>query len=82
MKTTTTMGDTDGDGDFDEIYGFGGRSFSIWDSDWNLVFDSGDDFETITAETLGEGFNSTNDESAFKIDLIFRSEPRQNDPSE
>ena len=66
MKTTTTMGDTDGDGDFDEIYGFGGRSFSIWDSDWNLVFDSGDDFETVTAETLGEGFNSTNDESAFK----------------
>jgi hypothetical protein len=29
---TISKGDTDGDGDFDEIYGIGGRSFSIWDS--------------------------------------------------
>ncbi|MEN2282842.1 hypothetical protein AAGF08_11940 [Algoriphagus sp. SE2] len=30
--TTTSKGDVDGDGDFDMIYGIGGRSFSIWDS--------------------------------------------------
>lgn len=27
---TTSAGDTDGDGDFDVLYGIGGRSFSIW----------------------------------------------------
>ncbi len=29
---TISKGDTDDDGDFDVIYGIGGRSFSIWDS--------------------------------------------------
>ncbi|HSF52334.1 MAG TPA: hypothetical protein VLA71_01205, partial [Algoriphagus sp.] len=27
---TTSAGDTDGDGDFDVLYGIGGRSFTIW----------------------------------------------------
>ena len=40
------LGDTDGDGDYDQIYSFGGRSFSIWDGDTGaLVFDSGNDLE-------------------------------------
>ena len=30
INVTTSMGDTDGDGDFDEIYTYGARSFSIW----------------------------------------------------
>jgi hypothetical protein len=30
LTITTTLGDTDNDGDFDELYGFGSRSFSIW----------------------------------------------------
>ncbi|KPQ13930.1 MAG: hypothetical protein HLUCCX10_11780 [Algoriphagus marincola HL-49] len=29
---TTTAGDWDGDGDFDEIFGLGGRSFAIWNT--------------------------------------------------
>ncbi|TDK44147.1 choice-of-anchor I family protein [Algoriphagus formosus] len=29
---TTTAGDKDGDGDLDEIFGFGGRSFTIWNT--------------------------------------------------
>ena len=41
------LGDTDGDGDYDQIYTFGGRSFSIWDGDTGaLVYDSGNDLET------------------------------------
>ncbi|MGB3514706.1 MAG: choice-of-anchor I family protein [Microcoleaceae cyanobacterium] len=65
LEITNTMGDTDGDGDFDELYAFGGRSFSIWNEKGELVFDSGDDFEQITAELFPEFFNSTNDENNF-----------------
>ena len=42
MKVTTELGDTDGDGDVDIIHTYGGRSFSIWDSNGGLVYDSGD----------------------------------------
>lgn len=38
-------GDIDGDGDVDQLYSFGARSFSIWTTDGTLVFDSGDEFE-------------------------------------
>ena len=40
-------GDTDGDGDLDQLLAFGGRSFSILDAAGNLVFDSGDKLEQI-----------------------------------
>ncbi|MGB3691695.1 MAG: choice-of-anchor I family protein [Spirulinaceae cyanobacterium] len=65
LTVTTTLGDTDNDGDFDKLYAFGGRSFSIWDEDGNLVFDSGDDFEQIVAEILPDYFNANNDENDF-----------------
>lgn len=58
LKTTTAQGDTDGDGDHDIIYSYGARSFSIWDASGNLVFDSGSDFETITARQFPDLFNS------------------------
>lgn len=45
----------------DGIYMLGGRSFSIWNADtMELVFDSGSDFETITAQRLPEYFNASN----------------------
>jgi predicted extracellular nuclease len=65
LKVTTTRGDTDGDREFEELYAFGGRSFSIWDTEGNLVFDSGSDFERITAEQIPNFFNSDNDENSF-----------------
>ncbi|WP_228373637.1 choice-of-anchor I family protein [Demequina soli] len=46
---------------YEDLYAFGGRSFSIWTTDGTQVFDSGDDFERITAETLPAYFNSSND---------------------
>lgn len=61
LLITNTLGDTDGDGDFDELYSFGGRSFSIWNAKGNLVFDSGDDFEKRLAKLLPNDFNSNND---------------------
>lgn len=64
LKTTTATGDTDGDGDIDQIYAYGGRSFSIWNSKGELVFDSGNDIGVITANLLGmNGFNA--DEGEF-----------------
>ncbi|HEY7776694.1 MAG TPA: collagen-like protein, partial [Kineobactrum sp.] len=49
---------------YEALYSFGARSFSIWNgSTGELVFDSGSDFETITAQRLGNDFNATNDEN-------------------
>ena len=40
LKTTFANGDQDGDGDVDQIYSYGARSFSIWDENGNLIYDS------------------------------------------
>lgn len=41
LNVTRTLGDTDGDGDYDEIYAQGARSFSIWNGNTGeLLFDS------------------------------------------
>ena len=45
-------GDTDGDGDIDQILTYGARSFSILNDDGTLVFDSGSHIEQFVA--LGE----------------------------
>jgi hypothetical protein len=47
LNITTTLGDTDGDGDFDALYSLGARSFSVWNgNDGNLVFDSKNELDT------------------------------------
>ncbi|WP_407320423.1 choice-of-anchor I family protein [Isoptericola halotolerans] len=51
---------------YEEVFAFGGRSFSIWTTDGEQVFDSGDDFERITAEVAPENFNSDHGESSFE----------------
>lgn len=63
LKTTTTMGDYDNDGDFDQVYSYGSRSFTIYDQYGNIVFDSGDEFEQKLAQLLPDDFGSTNDEN-------------------
>ena len=50
----------------DDVFLFGSRSFSIIRADDNhMVFDSGSDFERITAETFPTIFNSHHRENAF-----------------
>ena len=69
LKCTNKLGDTDNDGDFDEIYTFGGRSFSIWNATTGtLVYDSGDDLEQIIAKDpiYGAIFNASHDDLVFK----------------
>jgi hypothetical protein len=69
LNVTNRTGDTDGDGDFDEIHVLGGRSFSIWNANTGaLVFDSGNQFELITANnpTFGPLFNASNTNNTLK----------------
>jgi DNA-binding beta-propeller fold protein YncE len=61
LRISAIDGDTDGDGDIDVPHSYGARSFSIWDESGTLVYDSGDAFERITANRLGQAFNSDND---------------------
>lgn len=51
-------GDTDNDGDVDQLFSFGARSVTIWDAASGApVFDSGDDFEQLmlTAGLFDDG---------------------------
>jgi hypothetical protein len=64
--TTTTAGtDTDGDGLVDRILTFGGRSFSIWTADGELVFDSGSAIEEITRAAFPADFNADGENDSF-----------------
>lgn len=66
LVATNKLGDTDNDGDFDQIYSLGGRSFSIWNGTTGaLVYDSGDDLERITSTspTYSAIFNASNSTS-------------------
>jgi hypothetical protein len=63
LNVTNKLGDTDGDGDFDQIYAYGGRSFSILNANTGaLVHDSGDLLERLTSTdaTFGSIFNASN----------------------
>lgn len=47
LNVTNTMGDTDNDGDFDVLYSFGARSFSVWNGNTGApVFDSKNELDT------------------------------------
>jgi hypothetical protein len=65
LNVTNTLGNTDGDTEFETLYAFGARSFSIWNAAGQLVFDSGDDLEQITAAAFPAFFNASNDDNAF-----------------
>jgi hypothetical protein len=77
LKISRGDGDVDGDGDLDRLQSFGGRSFSIRLFDNKLIYDSGDDFEQITAQAMRDTygaatpnqpyflFNAPDDENSF-----------------
>ena len=54
--------------DESKAYVFGGRSFSIYEAAANgltLVYDSGSDFEEVTAQMLPDYFNTSNDKTSI-----------------
>jgi hypothetical protein len=61
LKVSAVGGDTDSDGDIDQLLAFGGRSLAIWDADGKLVYDSGDALEQFIAKHLPERFNIDSD---------------------
>ena len=62
LTLTKATGDTDGDGDLDQLYVPGGRSFSIWNAATGAqVFDSGSDFESIIGNLRPQGFNANHE---------------------
>jgi hypothetical protein len=65
LNVTNTLGDTDDDGDFDAIYTFGARSFSIWDDSGALVYDSGNELELRTAKRFPQTFNASHSNNTF-----------------
>ncbi|SDZ75599.1 ExeM/NucH family extracellular endonuclease [Rubrimonas cliftonensis] len=77
LTVSAVDGDFDGDGDFDQLFSFGSRSFTIFDADGNVVFDSGDDFEQIIARDFPNRFNVNNDEP-FDVDT--RSDAKGPEP--
>ncbi len=64
LTVTTTQGDTDQDGDFDQLFVPGGRSFSIWNATTGaLVFDSGAELEQLIQNLLPDDFNANHEEN-------------------
>jgi hypothetical protein len=69
LRVTNASGDTDGDGDYDEIHLIGGRSFSIWSSATkSVVYDSFDDFEQYLSKSpaFNPIFNADNESNGRK----------------
>ncbi|MED4533276.1 choice-of-anchor I family protein [Metabacillus fastidiosus] len=74
---TTTAAPKNKDGKYEAIYGYGARSFSIWDANsLKLTYDSGSDFEKITAEAVPNHFNANNTED----ELDSRSDDKGPEP--
>ena len=70
LTVTTTLGrGEDGrsaEGCLHSAFAFGARSFSIWTTDGTQVYDSGSEFERITAEAFPENFNSNHRANSFE----------------
>jgi hypothetical protein len=65
LNITSASGRNPVTGAYEEIVAFGARSFSIWDEAGQQVYDSGDDFERLTARVFPDNFNASNSNNDF-----------------
>ena len=61
------------------LYTFGGRSFSIWNSSGELVWDSGSQLEEIALRDYPTAFNSDSSDSAATPQLMVSGQPGRMD---
>jgi hypothetical protein len=70
LNVTNTLGDKDGDGDYDALYSFGARSFSVWNAtSGQLVFDSKNELD-IKAKELGVYDDTRSDDKSIEPESI------------
>ncbi|TPH18547.1 collagen-like protein [Litorilituus lipolyticus] len=62
LLVTNALGKDDNN-EYTKLYAYGARSFTIWDSNGLVVFDSGDEIARITASIHGQAFNNDEDEN-------------------
>jgi 2',3'-cyclic-nucleotide 2'-phosphodiesterase/3'-nucleotidase/5'-nucleotidase len=65
LTITKTLGKNPATGLYEQLFAFGARSFSIWNAEGELTFDSGDALERITGEAYPENFNASNTNNTF-----------------
>jgi YVTN family beta-propeller protein len=65
LNASTIDGNLDGDAEFERLQVLGSRSFIVWDQFGNLVFDSGDILEQVTALRFPLNFNADNEVNDF-----------------
>lgn len=61
LKVNNELGKND-EGKYETLYTFGARSFSIWDEEGTLVFDSANELAVLTSKFMPELFNQSNGE--------------------
>lgn len=66
LTVTQVLAPRNGAGQFTELHVLGARSFSIWNAEGQRTFDSGADFERITAARFPAFFNTSNDNNALE----------------
>jgi hypothetical protein len=70
LNLITDMGDIDGDGDLDEMVGFGARSFSIWNGNTGkIVYDSKNDVDK-KANELGTYDDKRSDDKGSEPEAV------------
>ncbi|MFD1605708.1 choice-of-anchor I family protein [Flavobacterium artemisiae] len=70
LNLVADMGDTDGDGDLDEMVSFGARSFSIWNGNTGkIVYDSKNDVDKKTYE-LGTYDDKRSDDKGSEPEAV------------
>lgn len=80
LRVNPDIGDADGDGDYEKLYAYGARSFSIWDGDTGeLVYDSGNEFAEEVAARFPSQFNTRAKKGKWK-GLDDRSEKKGVEP--
>jgi hypothetical protein len=60
LTVTSTLGNTDADADYEQLYAFGGRSMSLLSPGGRVVYDTGEELERLSATLDAANFNKDN----------------------